>query len=135
MYETKTTLNVWDVMKRMQERKKLREKGERPSQWVTSTDYKIAKIVRALSLAESRVCMKVCKHGYDVKIFCFSRANLKKFLSSKQDKVTLFTHSFLGWNLENLYQPRSQGSLLPTLQSERERESLENAGHMAPEQN
>ena len=41
-------------------------------------------------------------------MFCFSRANhvstnLKKFLSSKLDKVTLFTHSFVGWNLENLY--------------------------------
>ena len=32
-------------------------------------------------------------------------------------------------------QPRSQGSLLPTLRSERERETLENAGHVAPEQN
>ena len=70
--------------------------------------YKIAKIVRALWLAERRVCMRVCKHGCDVKMFCFSRANhvstnLKKFLSSKLDKVTLFTHSFVGWNLENLY--------------------------------
>ena len=70
--------------------------------------YKIAKIVRALWLAERRVCMRVCKHGCDVKMFCFSRANhvstnLKKFLTSKLDKVTLFTHSFVGWNLENLY--------------------------------
>ena len=31
--------------------------------------------------------------------------------------------------------PRSQGSLLPALRSERERETLENAGHVAPEQN
>ena len=29
--------------------------------------------------------------------------NLKKFLSSKLDKFTLFTHSFVGWNLELLY--------------------------------
>ena len=70
--------------------------------------YKIAKIVRALWLAEGRVCMRVCKHSCDVKMFCFSRANhvstnLKKFLTSKLDKVTLFTHSFVGWNLENLY--------------------------------
>ena len=40
-------------------------------------------------------------------MFCFSRArvsmNLKKVLSSKLDKVTLFTHSFVGWNLEHLY--------------------------------
>ena len=45
--------------------------------------------------------MRVCKHGCDVKMFYFSRANhvsmnLKKFLSSKLDKVTLFTHSFVG---------------------------------------
>ena len=32
-------------------------------------------------------------------------------------------------------QPRSQGSLLPALRSERERETLENAGHVALEQN
>ena len=32
-------------------------------------------------------------------------------------------------------QPRSQGSLLPALRSERERETLENAGHVAPDQN
>ena len=41
-------------------------------------------------------------------MFCFSRANhastnLKKFSSSKLDKFTLFTHSFVGWNLENHY--------------------------------
>ena len=52
--------------------------------------------------------MRVCKHGCDVKMFCFSRANhastnLKKFSSSKLDKFTLFTHSFVGWNLENRY--------------------------------
>ena len=70
--------------------------------------YKIAKIARALWLAERRVYTRVCKHDCGVKMFCFSRANqvrtnLKKFLSSKLDKVTLFTHSFVGWNLENLY--------------------------------
>ena len=36
-----------------------------------------------------------CKMGY-----C---PNLKKFFSSKLDKFTLFTHSFVGWNLENRY--------------------------------
>ena len=36
-------------------------------------DYKITKIVRALWLAESSVCMGVCKHGCGVKMFCFSR--------------------------------------------------------------
>ena len=40
--------------------------------------------------------MRVCKHGFDVKMFCFSRANhastnLKTFSSSKLDKFTLFT--------------------------------------------
>ena len=70
--------------------------------------YKITKIVRALWLAERSVCMRVCKHGCGVKLFGFSRANhastnLKKFSSSKLDKFTLFTHSFVGWNLENRY--------------------------------
>ena len=64
--------------------------------------------MRALWLAEGRVCMRVCKHSCDVKMFCFSRANhvstnFKKFLTSKLDKVTLFTHCFVGWNLQNLY--------------------------------
>ena len=70
--------------------------------------YKITKIVHALWLAERSACMRVCKHGCALKMFCFSRANhattnLKKFSSSKLDKFTLFTHSFVGWNLENLY--------------------------------
>ena len=70
--------------------------------------YKITKIVRALWLAERRVCMTVCKHGCGVKMFCFSHANhastnLKKFLSWKLDTFTLFTHSLVGWNLENLW--------------------------------
>ena len=48
--------------------------------------YTITMIVCTLWLAKRRVCMRVCKHGYDVKMFCFSRANqanmnLKKFLS------------------------------------------------------
>ena len=51
--------------------------------------------------------MRVCKHGCDVKMFCFSRANhastnLKKFSSSKLDNFTLFTHSFVGWNIRIL---------------------------------
>ena len=70
--------------------------------------YKITKIVRALWLAERSVCMRVCKHGCGVKSFCFSSANhastnLKTFSSSKLEKFTLFTHSFVGWNLENRY--------------------------------
>ena len=74
----------------------------------TTFIYKITKIVRALWLAERSVCMRVCKHGCDVKLFCFSRANhastnLKKFSSSKLDKFTLISHSFVGWNMKNRY--------------------------------
>ena len=63
--------------------------------------YKITKIVRELRLAEKSVFMRVCKHSCGVKLFGFSRANhastnLKKFSSSKLDKFTLFTHSFVG---------------------------------------
>ena len=72
--------------------------------------YKITyfKIARALWLAERSVCMRVCKHGCGVRMFCISHANhastnLKKFSSSKLDKFTLFSHSFVGWNLENGY--------------------------------
>ena len=75
---------------------------------VSTPFYKITKIVRALWLADRSVCMRVCKHGCGVKMFCFSRANhastnLKKFSSSKLDKFTLLTHSFVSWNLENRY--------------------------------
>ena len=49
--------------------------------------YKITKIVRALWLAERRVCMRVCKHGCDVKMFYFSRAN---HASKKFEKVFEF---------------------------------------------
>ena len=72
------------------------------------TFYKITKIVRALWLAERSFYMRVCKHGCGVKLFGFSRANhastkLKKFSSSKLDKFTLLSLSFIGWNLENRY--------------------------------
>ena len=71
-------------------------------------NYKITKIVRALWLADRSVCMRVYKHGCDVKMFCFSHVNhastnWKKFYWSKLDKFTLFIHFFVGWNLENLY--------------------------------
>ena len=74
----------------------------------TTVIYKMTKIVRALWLAERSVCMRVCKHGCGVKLFGFSRAyhastNLKKFSSSKLDKFTLFTHSFVAWNMGNRY--------------------------------
>ena len=70
--------------------------------------YKITKIVWALWLAERSVCMRVWKHGHGIKMYWFSSANhastnLKKFSCSKLDKFTLFTHSFVSWNLENLY--------------------------------
>ena len=63
--------------------------------------YKITEIVRAFCLAKRSVRMRVCKQCCGVKMFCFSRANLestnlKKFSSSKFDKFTLFTHSFVG---------------------------------------
>ena len=50
--------------------------------------YKITLIVCALWLVKGSVCMRVCKQGCGVKMFCFSRANqastnLKKFSSSK----------------------------------------------------
>ena len=74
----------------------------------TTSHFKITKMVRALWLAERSVCMRVCKHGCGVKMFCFSRANhastnLKTFSSWKLGKFTLFTHPFVGWNLENPY--------------------------------
>ena len=64
----------------------------------TKNYYKITKIVRALWLAERSVCMRVCKHGCGVKMFCFSRANhpstnLKKVLSWKARQV-YFIHPF-----------------------------------------
>ena len=63
------------------------------------TIYKITQIVSALWLAEKRVCMRVCKHGYDVKMFCFSRANhastnLKKVLSWKIRRQVYFIYPF-----------------------------------------
>ena len=73
------------------------------------TVYKITKIVCVLWLAKRRVCMRVCKHGCDIKMFCFSRANharsnLKKVLSWKPRQV-YFIHPFprqlkLGKSLE-----------------------------------
>ena len=51
----------------------------------TSTSYEMTKIVRALWLAERRVCMS--------KMFCFSRANrasTKRFWIKELDKFTLF---------------------------------------------
>ena len=68
--------------------------------------YKKNKTVHALWLAKRSVYMRVSKHGCGVKLFCFSCAihastNLKEFSSSKLDKFTLLTHSFVGWDIEN----------------------------------
>ena len=72
--------------------------------------YKITKIVRALWLPERRVCMRICKHGCDVK-FCFSRANhastnLKNVFELKTLQAS-FIHPFprrlkLGKPLQNM---------------------------------
>ena len=78
-------------------------------EWLPVGVRDLKNVARSLWLAEWRVPLRVCKHGYDVKIFCFSRTtyhagtNWKTFLSWKLDKFTLFTYSFVGWNLENLY--------------------------------
>ena len=71
--------------------------------------YKITKIVSAFWLAERRVCMRVCKHVCDIKMFCFwppnhASTNLKKVLSWKPQQV-YFIHPFprrlkLGKSLE-----------------------------------
>ena len=63
------------------------------------TIYKITQIVRALWLAERRVCMRVYKHGCYVKMFYFSRANhastnLKKVLSWKIRRQVYFIYPF-----------------------------------------
>ena len=65
--------------------------------------YKITMIVRALWLAKRRVCMTVCKHGCDVKAYCFSGANhastnLKRFWVENWTSL-LIAHSLFDWNL------------------------------------
>ena len=55
--------------------------------------YKISKIPSVLWLVERCVCMRVCEHGCDVKMFCFSCAN---HASTNLKKV-------LSWNLRNLW--------------------------------
>ena len=70
--------------------------------------YKISKIIRALWLAERSVCMRVWKHGCDVRCFAFraliTQARIwKSFSDQNSTSLLLFTNSFVGWNLENLY--------------------------------
>ena len=46
--------------------------------------YKITKIVRALWLAERSVCIRVCKHGCDVRCFAF-----RSLITSDQNSTSL----------------------------------------------
>ena len=53
--------------------------------------------MHVLWLAERRVCMRVCKHGCDIKMFCFSRTNhastnLKKVFLLKTSTSLLYSH-------------------------------------------
>ena len=101
--------------------------------------YKITKIVRALWLAERSVCMRVCKHGCGVKLFGFSRANhastnLKKFSSSKLDKFALFTHSFVGWNMENRYKEGESIFLRLSWHFKRQKSGFGGVKHLFPKQ-
>ena len=65
--------------------------------------YKTTKIVRALWLSWEYVNMIVESRCFAPRALNHASTNLKKFSSSKLDKFTLFTHSFVGWNLENRY--------------------------------
>ena len=63
--------------------------------FLLSSFNKISKIVHARWLAERSVCIRVCKHGCDVKTFNFSRAhhastNLKKVFVLKTWQVYFF---------------------------------------------
>ena len=73
--------------------------------WITMPFYKITTTVRALWLAERSVCMRVCKHGCGATVRALiTQARIwKKISSSKLDRFTLCTHSFVGWSLENRY--------------------------------
>ena len=73
--------------------------------------YKITTVVSMLWLAERRVCMRVCKHGYDIKMFCFSPANhiwkfenLKSFLVQNSTSLYPIPHWLkLGKSLQTCY--------------------------------
>ena len=70
--------------------------------------YKITKIVHALWLAERSVCMRVCKHGCDIRCFAFraliTQARIwKSFSDQNSTSLLIFPHSFISWNLENLF--------------------------------
>ena len=61
--------------------------------------YKITNIIHMLWLAKRRVCMRVCKHSWDVKMFsctCQScKKEYKKGFELKTQQVCFFTYFFL----------------------------------------
>ena len=56
-------------------------RGEKASKSIVF--YKITKIVCVLWLAERCVCIRVCKHSCDVKMFCLSCTNILQALFEK----------------------------------------------------
>ena len=64
----------------------------------TTTLYKITEIVCALWLTERSVCMRVCKHGFDMRCFAFranhASTNSERVLVIKTRQV-YFIYSFL----------------------------------------
>ena len=63
--------------------------------------YKITMIVCTLLLAERSVCMRVCKHGCDMKCFAFCalimQARIWKSFSDQNSTSLLLLHPFLCW--------------------------------------
>ena len=73
---------------------RLRQLYSQSSVQCCTCSYKITKIVRALWLAERSVCMRLCKHGCGVKMFCFSRANHASWMW-KSFRQVYFIYPFL----------------------------------------
>jgi len=81
-------------------------------------NYKITKVLRALWLAERSVCMRVCKHSYDVTIFertkLFYKSNRKPFPAF----VTAWHKHSWGWeNSEKLWKPLISSWVCTTVQN------------------
>ena len=77
--------------------------------------YKITKIVRALEWPRGEF-----RWEYVNMVVTWARANhpstnLKKILSWKLDKYTLFTHLICGWNLENRFKREKSRLILERL--------------------
>ena len=85
--------------------------GHNENYWFTNNCvtpiYKTSEIVQALWLAERRVCMRVRKHGCDVKMFCFSRALPLRGVITR-----------LIWRKFTTYLFRLESSLAPSLISQ-----------------